>query len=151
MLRKCRKDQVPVGVIDSNKKCVERVSMNWVPFLLNQFLINSMEAQDKGMEFHYSRLLILIVFIVWNELEDVQFLGLRGNPFLATKYKKLWYTTNKIRQIETNVEFFLYSERIRMCIHNTLCTAPQLVYAYTPIAKFWIDHHHIYIQSKKDP
>jgi len=37
-----------------------------------------------------------------------------------------------------------------MCIHNTLCTAPQLVEGYTPIAKFWIDHHHIYIQSKKD-
>jgi hypothetical protein len=40
LLRKCRKDQVPIGVIVAAEKCVEGVSMSWEPFLLNQFLID---------------------------------------------------------------------------------------------------------------
>jgi hypothetical protein len=40
LLRKCRKDQVPAGVIVVVEKCVEGVSMSWAPFLLNQFLID---------------------------------------------------------------------------------------------------------------
>jgi hypothetical protein len=78
-----------------------------------------MEAQDRGMEFHYSWLLILIAFTTWNEPEDAQFLGLRGKSCLATKYHNFWYTMNKRRQIDTNIEFFLYNERIRRCIQNT--------------------------------
>jgi hypothetical protein len=71
--------------------------MSWAPFLLNQFLIDCTEAQDKGMEFHYSWLLILIVFTVWNEPEDAQFLGLRGKSCLVAKYHNFWYTKNKRR------------------------------------------------------
>jgi hypothetical protein len=42
--------------------------MSWAPFLLNQFLLDYTEAQDKGLEFHYLWLLILISFIAWVEM-----------------------------------------------------------------------------------
>jgi len=38
LLRKCRKDQVITGVIETTKKCVARVQMNWATFLVNQLL-----------------------------------------------------------------------------------------------------------------
>jgi hypothetical protein len=84
-------------------------------------------------------------------LEDEQFLGLRGNPCLATKYQNLWYTTNKRRQIDVNVEFFMYVESIQKCIKDTPCISPQLVEVYASIAWFREDSHHIYVQEKKDP
>jgi hypothetical protein len=48
LLRKCRKYQVPTMVIAAAEQCVEGVQMNWETFLLNQFLIDCEEAQDKG-------------------------------------------------------------------------------------------------------
>jgi hypothetical protein len=113
---------VPAGVIVATEKCVEGVSMSWVPYLLNQFLIEFSEAQDRGMEFHYPWLLILIAFTAWEEPEDAQFLGLRGKPCLVAKYHNFWYTTNKRRQINTNVEFFLYGRKdseMHQGIHHT--------------------------------
>ena len=47
--------------------------MNWLTFLLNQFLIDCEEAQDKGTEFHYSWLLILIALSMWMEPDDTIF------------------------------------------------------------------------------
>jgi hypothetical protein len=69
LLRMWRKGQVPTGVIVVVEKCVEGVLMSWAPFLLNHFLIDSVEAWDRGMEFHYSWLLIMIAFIAWNKPE----------------------------------------------------------------------------------
>jgi hypothetical protein len=86
LLWKCRKDQVPTWVIVVTEKCVEGTTMSWAPFLLNQFLLDCTEAQDKGMEFHYPWLLILISFTAWEEPEDAQFLGLRGKSCVVEKY-----------------------------------------------------------------
>jgi hypothetical protein len=79
----------------------------------------------------------------------VQFLATKYVQFLATKYQNFLYTKNKRRQIDTNIELFLYNERIR-CNQNTPRISPQLVEAHAPIAQFWEYHHHIYIQAKKD-
>jgi hypothetical protein len=127
---------VLIVVIVAAKKCVEGVSMSWAPYLLNQFLINYSEAQDRGMEFHYPWLVIMIVFTAWEEPEDAQFLGLRSTPCLAAKYQNLWYTSNKRRQIDTNVEFFLYGERIQHCIRNTTRISQQVVDTYTLVTWF---------------
>jgi hypothetical protein len=70
LMRKCKKYQVLARAITMAEKCVEGISMSWVPFSLNQFLIDYVEAHDRGMEFHYPWLLIMIVFTTWEELED---------------------------------------------------------------------------------
>jgi hypothetical protein len=69
--------------------------MRWEPFLLNQFIIDFPDAKDRGIEFHYPWILFFLAFTTWEEMEDVQFLGLRGKPCLAAKYQNFWYTTNK--------------------------------------------------------
>jgi hypothetical protein len=48
LLRKCCKDQVPAGVIEATEKCIAGVMMNWSTFLMNQFLMDCREAQEKG-------------------------------------------------------------------------------------------------------
>jgi hypothetical protein len=54
LLHKCRKDEVPVVVIAATEKCSEGVQMNWATFLVNQFLTDYIEAQEKGTKFHYA-------------------------------------------------------------------------------------------------
>jgi hypothetical protein len=56
---------VPVAVIAAAEKCMEGVQMNWATFLVNQFLTDCIEAQEKGIEFHYAWLLILIALVGW--------------------------------------------------------------------------------------
>jgi hypothetical protein len=82
-------------MIATVEKCIEGVTMRLAPFLLKQFLIDCMEAQDKGMEFYYYWLLLLISLAAWKELEDVQFLDMRGKSCLAAKYQNLCYMTHK--------------------------------------------------------
>jgi hypothetical protein len=79
--------------------------MNWAMFLLNQILIDCEEAQDKGTEFHYSWLLILIALSTWREENDSHFLGVTEKPCLAVRYQNLWYTTHKTCQMDSNVTF----------------------------------------------
>jgi hypothetical protein len=66
-LQKCHKDKVLVVVIATTNKFVERIQMNWATYLVNLLLQDYMEAQEKGIEFHYSWLLILIVLVEWKE------------------------------------------------------------------------------------
>jgi hypothetical protein len=65
---------VATGLIAATNKCIVGIQMNWVTFLVNQFLIDYMEEQEKGIEIHYDWLLILIALVAWRELEETQFL-----------------------------------------------------------------------------
>jgi hypothetical protein len=49
--------------------------MNWVKYLVNQLEVDCREAQDQGYEFHFSWLLILIMFTAWEMPEGVTFPG----------------------------------------------------------------------------
>ena len=69
--------------------------MNWATFLLNQFFIHCEEVQDKGIEFHYAWLLILLALLSWRDLNDSNFLGVTKKPCLALQYQNLWYMTHK--------------------------------------------------------
>jgi hypothetical protein len=83
LLRKCKKDQVPTWVIVVAEQCVEGTTMSRDTLLLNPFLLDYTKYQDKGMDFHYSWLLILISFKAWVVPEDVWFLGLKEKPCVA--------------------------------------------------------------------
>jgi hypothetical protein len=150
-LRKCKKDQVPTSVIAATERCVEGVLMNWGEILLNQFWIDCEEAQDKGTEFHYSWILILIVLSSWRDMDDTQFLGFREKPSLVASYQSLWYTTNKAQHMENNIALHIYKETIRDSIDQTMCIPPQAVEAYKAVEHFKAGCHHMYVQEKKDP
>jgi hypothetical protein len=49
--------------------------MNWATFLVNQFLQDCIEVQEKGTKFHYAWILILIVLVGWQEPRYYQRMG----------------------------------------------------------------------------
>jgi hypothetical protein len=118
--------------------------MNWTTFLLNQFLIDCEEVQDKGTKFHCSWILIIIILLAWREPDDNQFLGIKAKPLLATHYQNLWYTTDKACQMDTNFAFYIYMEMIRDNIYQTPCILPQVVEIYKIVAHFKARRHHMY-------
>jgi hypothetical protein len=63
LLRKCRKEEAPVGVIIVVVQCEKGVMFIWAPYILNQFLIDCIDAQDNGTKLHYSWLIILISLV----------------------------------------------------------------------------------------
>jgi hypothetical protein len=67
LLRKCRKEEVPAGVVAAATQCANGTMISWVPYLLNLFLDDCKDAQDLGTEFHYSWLMILIALIGWKD------------------------------------------------------------------------------------
>ena len=73
LLRKCRKDKVPSGVIAIAAQCAEGTFMSWVHYLLNLFQVDYKDVHKLGIEFHYSWLLTLIAFMGWREREYIIF------------------------------------------------------------------------------
>jgi hypothetical protein len=67
LLQKCHKDEVPTAFIATTEKCMEGVHMNSATFVDNQFLQDFPKVQEKGNEFHYAWLFILIVLVRWKE------------------------------------------------------------------------------------
>jgi hypothetical protein len=86
-----RPTQVTDFIVDLVGKCVEGLQMNWVKYLVNQLEIDFRETQDQRYEFHFSWLLILIVFISWEMSEGATFPDIEPFEPLAAKFSTLWY------------------------------------------------------------
>jgi len=48
VLRKCRKEEVPAGVVTTTTQRAEGTTISWAPYLLNLFLDDCKDAQDIG-------------------------------------------------------------------------------------------------------
>jgi hypothetical protein len=68
--------------------------MNWVKYLVNQLELDYREAQDQGYKFHFSWLLILIMFVAWEMLEGATFSEIELFKPLAVKFTTLWYSSD---------------------------------------------------------
>jgi hypothetical protein len=66
-LRKFCKEEVPAGVFIVATQCAEGTILSWALYLLNIFLEDCKDAQDLGIEFHYSWLLTPIALVIWRE------------------------------------------------------------------------------------
>jgi hypothetical protein len=94
LVRKNKPTQVTRFFIDLAGKCVEGLQMNWVKYLVNQLELDCCEAQDQGYEFHFSWLLILIVFTAWEISKGVTFPDIDPFKPLAAKFTTLWYSSD---------------------------------------------------------
>jgi hypothetical protein len=103
--------------------------MNWVTFLVNQFLTDCKEAQDKGTKLHYAWLLILIALVAWREPRETRFLEGMQELFLEARYVSSWHTTQKNRKMDNNVIFYIYKETIQQCIQDTPHILPYKIEA----------------------
>jgi len=67
ILRKCRKEEAPTGVIAAVVQCMKGSLLSWTLYLMNCFLDDFKDAQDLGTEFHYAWLIILRALVGWGE------------------------------------------------------------------------------------
>jgi hypothetical protein len=58
LLRKCCKEEVPVGIVTAATQCAEGTTLRWALYLLNMLLEDRKDTQDLGTKFHYSWLLV---------------------------------------------------------------------------------------------
>jgi hypothetical protein len=73
LLRKCRREEDPAGVVVVASQCAEGTIVSWAPYLLNLYLDDCKDAQDLGTKFHYSWLIMLIAFMGWMKPRYVNF------------------------------------------------------------------------------
>jgi hypothetical protein len=104
LLRKCRREEVPTGIIAVVAQCTKGVMFSWAPYLLNQFLIDCRDAQDNGTKFHYSWLIILIALAGWKEPKFLTFLDRMGKCY-AARYESLWKEKDNKTQQANNMFF----------------------------------------------
>jgi hypothetical protein len=125
LLRKCRKEEVTVGVV-TVAKCVEGTTLSWAPYLLNLFLDDCKDTRDLGTEFHYSWLLILIALLGWKELK-YSFFATRPNPCHTTRYLSLGTTLDpKNRNLNAAI-FEGYHSNLQERIANTSILTSEVV------------------------
>jgi hypothetical protein len=91
ILQKNKPTQVTRFVVDLVGKCMEGLQMNWEKYLVNQLYKDCHEAQDHGYEFHFSWLMILIMFIAWDMPEGATFPEIEPSEPLVAKFTTLWY------------------------------------------------------------
>jgi hypothetical protein len=93
--------------------------MNWVDFSSQSVSAILQEEKDRGMEFHYAWLLILILIVAWRDPKDSQYLLATNKLCLVMWYVNLWHTVHKERQLDNNIHFYIYKESIREIIERT--------------------------------
>ena len=94
LVRKNRPTQVTGFVVDLVGKCAEGLQMNGAKYLVNKLELDCREAQDQGYEFHFTWLLILIVFITWEMPEGATFPDIEPFEPLVAKFSTLWYSSD---------------------------------------------------------
>jgi hypothetical protein len=90
--------------------------MNWAQYLVNRLDLDYRGAQDQGYEFHFSWLLILIIFISWELPEGASFSEIKPFEPLATKFYMLWYSSDMKKQWQTNAIFHTYFNQLKNAV-----------------------------------
>ena len=97
---------------------MEQVFKSTCSSLLNELLADAEEELEKGSAFHYSWLLILILFVAWAELENYQGVDV---PILCrgARYQNLWLKKDLMQRLkDNNVEFFLQAEALQYHVRS---------------------------------
>jgi hypothetical protein len=149
LLRKCRREEVPVGVIAVTAQCAEDTSMSWAPYLLNLFQEDCKDVQYLGTEFHYSWLITLIAFMGWREPGYVVFCT-RPQPEGA-RYLLLRVGPNSRHKRENGIIFESYLQDMQEAINRSWRITPEAVARYAKIANFQATRQTMCIQARKNP
>jgi len=150
LLIKCHKEEVPVRVIMAATQCTDGTMLSLAPYLLNMFLDDCRDAQDRGTKFHYSWILILITLIGWREPHYTYFCE-QNSWWCAVWYMSLGSTSDpKIKSTNAS-RFVLYYNKLQESIANSWRITLEVVMQYRDIVNFKETRHTVWIQVRRDP
>ena len=94
--------------------CALGGKFNWSWYLLNALVDDVMQAQHKeGHKFHYSWLLILISFTMWDNPPNYLHMDVPLS-FLGARYQNLYEDkVDNNHQKDNNIAFFMHVEALR--------------------------------------
>jgi hypothetical protein len=124
--------------------------MNWVKYLVNQLELDYREEEDKGYEFHFSQILILITFITWEMPEGATFPDIKPFEPLAVKFSTLWYSSDMNKKWQSNVVFHTYYNQLKLAIQSKPHIMPNTLHRFQPLMKFSTNRYFIYITVHAD-
>ena len=75
--------------------CAEGYSYKQIEYISREFIVDVRDAQEKGIPFHYSWLLVLIALVGWREPTEAQFVDVPPYMPGATRYASLWISQDK--------------------------------------------------------
>jgi hypothetical protein len=127
LLRKCRKEEVPVGFVTSEAQCANDTMLSWAPYLLNMFLDDSKDVKDLRTKFHYSWLIIMIMLIGWKD---------PTYSYLCDWYRSLGRNFDSKKRSGNSITFARYLSDMQENISNTWRIAPEVVVQYQGISNF---------------
>lgn len=81
--------------------------MAWERFIVNNFIHNCVDVQDKGKDSHYKWIIILVAMITWLPPPERDFTPIVESSFHALCFRTLQYTKDKKNQMEINTTFHL--------------------------------------------
>jgi len=131
--------------------CAKGVSMSWVHFLVEEFRLDFLEAQEWKKKFHYSWLLILITLVGWAKPPDYVFSERMIGRCEAIKYANLWYSSIEERRQDNNACFVIYHMNIEVSFRSAPRMSDTIVKKYELIVAFKADMHYIYVRARLDP
>jgi hypothetical protein len=117
LLRRCCREEVPVGVVVVADQCVEGTIVRWAPYLFKLFLDDFKDAQDLGTEFHYTWLIMLIAFMGCREPRYVT-LVTRPKPNQGERYLFLKSTSDARNKRMNRSIFEGYLHNLQEAIRN---------------------------------
>ena len=62
-----RPNEVPAPIVSIAANYAKGYSYKWTAYISREFLADICDAQEKGRDFHYSWLLVLIALVGWRE------------------------------------------------------------------------------------
>jgi hypothetical protein len=104
--------------------------MNWATFLVSKLLQARTESQEKGVEFHYAWLLILIAMVGWKEPAFYQRMRVSGHNTYVAIYANSCHSTIKRRNTDTNIVFYSYFQFISKVVEATVQIFEEAIIAY---------------------
>ena len=151
LIRKMWPNQCIVGTIFAAKQSAVGIQRNWSTYLLNEFLVDAINVQEKGNPFNYSWILILISFVAWEESLDYQGVDVPV-PCWGARYQNIWYDKENTQlKRDNNIEFYLQGEALRDYIRKHVRITEETVQWFRKIIIFSVKAHDIFLQLWQEP
>jgi len=91
----------------SRENVAQSIKMSWALYILNDYVVHCLEAQDIGKDFHYIRVILLLAMFHCRAHEVRDFDIVVTLTFLATKFNIWKYSWDKsIQKVSNVVESF---------------------------------------------
>ena len=107
-------------------------------------------SHEEGKDFHHAWLLILISFFVWYDQPNYQLVYIIIHC-KGEKYQNIWFTLDKNRKIDTNIDFFMHKEALMDQVRKQTRLEDDTIKWFRQIIKIQIKLQYVMTQTRHDP